>query len=137
VHTLIGRFWRICIEDTGNNKEADNFQAALDVCDQLVIPMSVAEDTSQGAAALVDSLREQGRGDLVDRAITVISGVSGRNDRKLYKRLHGHFGDHTRLVMDVPFEPSLVGGRIMQWSALNPRYIRAWERVTAQVAAGM
>ena len=137
LHRTLSRFYRIMVIDTGNNMRASNWQAAIEAADQVVLVSTVREDTAQSAAWAVDALRATGHDDKVRQAITVLSAPAERVDGKLAARLHEHFGQLTREVLEVPYDPSLVAGRPLDISALAPRTREAWLTVTAAVAEGL
>jgi MinD-like ATPase involved in chromosome partitioning or flagellar assembly len=145
VRAVLARWYRLILVDTGNNMRATNYQAALDACDQLVIVAKVAEDAGEGAARLVEDLRTLGRGKLVDQAVTVLtpgadlSGWKRRHARHardtVHVNLRQHFEAHTRAVLDVPFDPALVSGALIEQRLLSAATVRAWERVAATIVA--
>jgi MinD-like ATPase involved in chromosome partitioning or flagellar assembly len=105
--------------------------------DQLVIVSTIREDTAQSAAWAIDALRAAGYEDLVSRAVTVLSAPSQDVDAKLRARLHHHFGQLTRVVLDVPHDPALVAGGPLLVEALEGSTREAWLQVTAAVAEGL
>lgn len=140
VYRVAARFYRLIVEDTGNDLVADNFLAAVDVADQLVIPVSIAEDTAKRAAQMIDTLRAHGKGGLVNQAVVVLTGVAidgTKANQVLQERLAAHFRPHVRVVRSVPYDPALVGGRYIMQSTLSRKSIRAWEQVTADVVRGL
>lgn len=137
LHQALARFYRVMVIDTGNNMRASNWQAAVAAADQLVIVSTVREDTAQSAAWLVDALRATGNAQVVREAVTVLTAPARTPDADLSKRLHAHFGQLTRAVLDVPHDPALVAGGPIAYDALTPRSQEAWLRVTAAVADGL
>ena len=137
LHRTLSRFYRILCIDTGNNMRASNWQAAVDVADQLVIVSTIREDTSQSAAWLADALRATGRRPLVENAVTVLAAPTRTPDPALSDRLHRHFGKLTRAVLEVPHDPALVAGGPVAFDALTPASRAAWLQVTAAVADGL
>ncbi|MFI2755086.1 MinD/ParA family protein [Cellulomonas sp. P22] len=137
LHRTLERFYRVMVIDTGNNMRASNWQAAIDVADQLVLVSTVREDTAQSAAWAIDALRATGHQDLVRQAVTVLSAPESRVDRRLRRRLHEHFGALTRTVVDVPHDRGLVSGGPIGYDALSRRTREAWLQVTAEVADGL
>jgi len=137
LHRTLARFYRVMVVDTGNNMRASNWQAAVDAADQLVIVSTVREDTAQSAAWAVDALRATGHQDAVRRAVTVLSAPTADVDPKLRARLHDHFGQLTRVVLDVPHDPALVAGGPLLVDALASSTREAWLYVTASVADGL
>ncbi|WP_035060264.1 MinD/ParA family ATP-binding protein, partial [Cellulomonas bogoriensis] len=137
LHRTLTRFYRVMVVDTGNNMRASNWQAAIEVADQVVIVSTVREDTAQSAAWAVDALRATGHEDIVRNAVTVLSDPAPRRDRELAERLHEHFGRLTRSVIDVPYDRALVAGGPIDVDALSPDSRQAWLRVSAAVAEGL
>ncbi len=137
LHATLSRFYRILVIDTGNNMRASNWEAAVTAADQLVIVSTIREDTAASAAWLVDGLRAKGHGDKVEHAVTVLSAPASSIDPALSRRLHDHFAQLTRAVVDVPHEPSLVAGGPIDFGALSQASRDAWTLATATVAEGL
>ena len=137
LHGTLSRFYRILLIDTGNNMRASNWEAAIAAADQLVIVSTIREDTAASAAWLVDGLRAKGHGDKVEHAVTILSAPASSNDQALSARLHDHFAQLTRAVVDVPHEPSLVAGGPIDFGALSKASREAWVLATATVAEGL
>jgi MinD-like ATPase involved in chromosome partitioning or flagellar assembly len=137
LHATLARFYRVIVVDTGNNMRASNWIAAIESADQLVIVSTEREDTAASAAWLVDGLREKGQHDKVRDAVTVLAAPAKNRDDALTGRLHSHFRQLNRSVLDVPYDPSLVGGGRLSFDALAPATREAWLRVAAEVADGL
>lgn len=137
LHGALSRFYRILVIDTGNNMRASNWEAAVDAADQLVIVSTIREDTAYGAASLLDGLRRKGHASKVAEAVTILSSPAKTADAQLSRRLHGHFRQLTRSVLDVPHDPALVAGGPINIDALAPRTREAWLHATAAIAEGL
>lgn len=137
LHTMLSRFYRVIVIDTGNNMRASNWEAAVDAADQLVIVSTVREDTAASAAWLVDGLHEKGHGDKVQSAVTVLASPAKTVDAQLNRRLHGHFASLTRAVVDVPHDAALVSGGTLDFTRLAPETREAWLMATATIADGL
>ncbi|TFC51288.1 cobalamin biosynthesis protein CobQ [Cryobacterium sp. TMT1-21] len=137
LYAILSRFYRVLVIDTGNNMRASNWEAAVEKADQLVVVSTIREDTGYGAAALLEGLRQKGHGEKVAQAVTILASPDGTVDDALYRRLHDHFGKLTRAVLDVPFDPALIGGGPLNIDALDPRTRRAWLDATAVIAEGL
>jgi len=137
LHSTLSRFYRVLVIDTGNNMRASNWEAAVDTADQLVVVSTIREDTGYGAASLLDGLRRKGHADKVAQAVTILASPSKTVDQQLSARLHDHFGQLTRTVLDVPHDPSLVGGGPLNVDTLAPRTRAAWLQATAAIAEGL
>ncbi|MCS6711565.1 chromosome partitioning protein [Brachybacterium sp. EF45031] len=135
---ILSRFYRIKVIDTGNNVRASNWLAAVHSADQLVIVSTLREDTFNAAAWMIDELRATGLSEQVDRAVTILShSAPGNGERELRRRLHDHFGAHTRTVVEVPYEKHFVSGTPLNWSALEPYTKEAWQAAAAAVVDGL
>ena len=64
-------------------------------------------------------------------------GPGAPPDPALAARLHDHFGQLTRDVLDVPYDASLVGGTPFEFDRLSRRTREAWLHVAAAVAEGL
>ncbi|WP_187270523.1 MinD/ParA family ATP-binding protein [Lacisediminihabitans profunda] len=137
LHATLSRFYRVLVIDTGNNMRASNWEAAVETADQLVIVSTIREDTAYGAASLLDGLRQKGHSDKVDQAVTILASPAKNADEQLSERLHDHFGQLTRAVVDVPYDPALVAGGPLVIEALAPATREAWLRATAAIAEGL
>ncbi|MGO1545068.1 MAG: hypothetical protein ACTHXA_12105 [Gulosibacter sp.] len=137
LHRVLSRFYRIMVIDTGNNMRASNWEAALDVADQLVIVSTAREDTAASAAWLADGLRERGYGDLLGNAVTILSSPSAKEDPELTRKLHSHFDQLTRAVVSVPYDQEFVGGGELNIPNLHPATREAWRHAAAVIAQGL
>ena len=137
LHHSLSRFYRMIVVDTGNNMRASNWGAAVAAADQIVIVSTIREDTAQSAAWVADGLGEKGFRDKVANAVTILAAPSLRPDPDLTSRLKEHFGQLTRAVVQVPFDPALVSGGPIIVEALSAASREAWLEATAQVADGL
>jgi MinD-like ATPase involved in chromosome partitioning or flagellar assembly len=136
IRDLVGRFYKLILVDTGNNVRAENWQAAVDATDQLVLTMSARNDSAETAARLLDHLEQTGRRELVRRAITVVTMPPHRKDVNP-RAIERHFDQRCRQVLRVPYDRHLDSGAPVRYSALSPESRRAWLRVAAAVADGL
>lgn len=137
LHATLSRFYRVLVIDTGNNMRASNWEAAVETADQLVVVSTIREDTAYGAASLLDGLRQKGHAEKVAQAVTILAAPAKNADEQLSSRLHEHFGKLTRIVLDVPYDRSLVAGGPLNIDALAPATREAWLRTTAAIADGL
>ncbi|MDJ1369992.1 MinD/ParA family ATP-binding protein [Gulosibacter molinativorax] len=137
LHRVLSRFYRIMVIDTGNNMRASNWEAALNIADQLVIVSTAREDTAASAAWLADGLRERGYGQLLADAVTILSSPSAKEDPELTEKLHSHFTQLTRAVVSVPYDQEFVGGGELNIPNLQPATRDAWRHAAAVIAQGL
>ena len=57
VHALVSRFYQMIIVDTANNESAENWQAAIEVADALVVPVKWRNDYSVPAIEMLEELQ--------------------------------------------------------------------------------
>jgi MinD-like ATPase involved in chromosome partitioning or flagellar assembly len=136
IRAVVGRFYKLLLVDTGNNVRADNWQAAVDATDQLVVTMSARNDSAETAARLLDHLEQTGRRELVRRAVVVVTMPLHRQDADP-KAIERHFEQRCRVVLRVPYDRHLDSGGPVDYSAVSPESRRAWLRVAAAVADGL
>ena len=60
VHQLLERFYRVILIDTGNNMRAENWLAAAEAADLLVVTSTVREDTGYSGLWMLDALQDAG-----------------------------------------------------------------------------
>lgn len=137
LHTVLSRFYRVMVIDTGNNMRASNWEAALEVADQLVIISTAREDTAASAAWLADGLRERGYADKLANAVTILSSPSAKEDAELTRKLRKHFEALTREVVAVPYDHEFVGGGPLNIHSLAPQTLQAWQHAAAVIAKGL
>nr|WP_199042393.1 chromosome partitioning protein [Glycomyces salinus] len=132
----ISRFYKLFVVDTGNNVRAENWQAAIDATDQLVVTMSARNDSAETAARMLDHLEQTGRRELVRNAVTVVSMPAHRKDVDL-PAVQRHFAARTRAVLLAPYEKLLDSGEPIRYDALSKATLSAWLRIGSAVAEGL
>jgi MinD-like ATPase involved in chromosome partitioning or flagellar assembly len=134
---VLKRYYDIIVVDTGNNTRATNFLTAMDSADVLVIPISWAEDVVRSAGRLIDQLRETGHGDLVARAVTVVTGRAGADATgPQISAWRQWYAEQTSAVIEIPYDAHIASGGAIVYSDLAPASRRAYLRVAAAVATG-
>jgi hypothetical protein len=115
---------------------AENWQAAIDATDQLVITLSARNDSAETAARLLDHLDQIGRHELVRRAVTVVTLPPHRNESHP-RQVEEHFGARCRAVLRVPYDRHLSSGEPVRFGSVSGPSRAAWLNVAATVAAGL
>jgi MinD-like ATPase involved in chromosome partitioning or flagellar assembly len=133
---VVSRFYKLIIVDTGNNVRAENWQAAIEATDQLVVPMSARGDSAETAARMLDHLDQTGRHELVRRAVSVISMPASTKGTDL-AAIRNHFAARTRTVLTAPYEPLLDSGEPIRYEEISGRSREAWLTIAAAVAEGL
>jgi len=137
VHKLLERFYRIILVDTGNNMRAENWLAAAESADLLVVTSTVREDTGYSGLWMLDALQESGYANLKYKTVTVLSDPSPKVDDKLAQDLVDVYEQRTRGVYRVPFDPVLVGGSSVQYSQLSKETRMSWLKACAGMAQAL
>ncbi len=136
IREVVSRFYKLIIVDTGNNVRAQNWQAAIDATDQLVITMSARNDSAETAARMLDHLEQTGRHQLVRRAVSVVSMPPSRKDIDL-PAIQRHFSARTRAVLLAPYEGLIDSGEPIRYSLLTQATRDAWLKIGSAVAEGL
>ncbi|HEX6969426.1 MAG TPA: chromosome partitioning protein [Micromonosporaceae bacterium] len=136
IRDVVSRFYKLIFVDTGNNVRAQNWQAAIDATDQLVVTMSARNDSAETAARMLDHLEQSGRQRLVRQAVSVVSMPPSRKEIDL-PAIQQHFAARTRAVLLAPYEPLLDSGEPIRYGGLSSRTRNAWLKIAAAVAEGL
>ncbi|MER7888934.1 chromosome partitioning protein [Micromonospora sp. NPDC094482] len=136
IREVVSRFYKLIFVDTGNNVRAQNWQAAMDATDQLVVTMSARNDSAETAARMLDHLEQSGRQRLVRQAVTVVSMPPSRKEIDL-PAIQEHFAARTRAVLLAPYERLIDSGEPIRYGALSSATRDAWLKIAAAVAEGL
>ncbi|WP_422734907.1 chromosome partitioning protein [Micromonospora sp. WMMD558] len=136
IREVVSRFYKLIFVDTGNNVRAQNWQAAMDATDQLVVTMSARNDSAETAARMLDHLEQSGRQRLVRQAVTVVSMPPSRKEIDL-PAIQEHFSARTRAVLLAPYERLIDTGEPIRYGALSAATRDAWLKIAAAVAEGL
>jgi len=137
VHRLLERFYRVVLVDTGNNMRAENWLAAAEAADLLVVTSTVREDTGYSGLWMLDALQDAGYQNLKYKTVTVLSDPSAQVDTKLADDLVDVYQQRTRGVYRVPYDPALVAGSVVPYAQLSTNTRRQWLRACAGMAAAL
>ncbi|GAA1932290.1 hypothetical protein GCM10009737_37850 [Nocardioides lentus] len=137
VHQLLERFYRIILVDTGNNMRAENWLAAAEAADLLVVTSTVREDTGYSGLWMLDALQDAGYQNLKYRTITVLSDPSPNVDSVLAHDLMQVYQQRTREVYRVPYDPALVSGSEVPYAQLSRSTTDSWLRACAGMASAL
>nr|WP_239542222.1 chromosome partitioning protein [Micromonospora terminaliae] len=136
IREVVSRFYKLIFVDTGNNVRAQNWQAAMDATDQLVVTMSARNDSAETAARMLDHLEQSGRQRLVRQAVTVVSMPPSRKEIDL-PAIQEHFAARTRAVLLAPYERLIDTGEPIRYGQLSTATREAWLKIAASVAEGL
>lgn len=133
---VVSRFYKLIFVDTGNNVRAENWQAAIEATDQLVLTMSARNDSAETAARMLDHLEQSGSHRLVRQAVTVVSMPPGRLALDV-PWITRHFAARTRTVLLAPYERVVDAGEPIRYAQLSSRTRMSWLQIAATVAEGL
>ncbi|MEV4753805.1 chromosome partitioning protein [Micromonospora sp. NPDC049559] len=136
IREVVSRFYKLIFVDTGNNVRAQNWQAAIDATDQLLVTMSARNDSAETAARMLDHLEQSGRQRLVRQAVTVVSMPPSRKEIDL-PAIQRHFAARTRAVLLAPYERLIDTGEPIRYGHLSSATRDAWLKIAAAVAEGL
>lgn len=134
VHKLLERFYRMILIDTGNNMRAENWLAAAEAADLLVVTSTVREDTGYSGLWMLDALQDAGYENLKHKTVTVLSDPSSHVDQQLAHDLTQVYEQRTKAVYRVPYDPVLVAGSVVPYAQLSAGTRMAWLRACAGMA---
>jgi MinD-like ATPase involved in chromosome partitioning or flagellar assembly len=136
IREVVSRFYKLIMVDTGNNVRAENWQAAIDATDQLVVTMSARNDSAETAARMLDHLEQSGRQRLVRQAVSIVSLPPSRKELDV-PAIERHFAARTRSVLIAPYERMLDSGEPIEYARLSDESQDAWLAIAAAVAEGL
>ncbi|TQK51491.1 MinD-like ATPase involved in chromosome partitioning or flagellar assembly [Streptomyces sp. SLBN-118] len=131
---VLGKQYPIILTDSGTGLLYSAMRGVLDLADQLIIISTPSVDGASSASTTLDWLSAHGYADLVQRSITVISGV--RETGKMIKvdDIVQHFQTRCRGVIVVPFDEHLAAGAEVDLDMMRPKTREAYFNLSALIA---
>ncbi|WP_392872627.1 SCO5717 family growth-regulating ATPase [Streptomyces sp. LN499] len=131
---VLGKQYPIILTDSGTGLLYSAMRGVLDLADQLIIISTPSVDGASSASTTLDWLSAHGYAELVQRSITVISGV--RETGKMIKvdDIVQHFETRCRGVIVVPFDEHLSAGAEVDLDMMRPKTREAYFNLSALVA---
>ncbi|PJE99224.1 topoisomerase II [Streptomyces carminius] len=131
---VLGQQYPIILTDSGTGLLYSAMRGVLDLADQLIVISTPSVDGASSASTTLDWLSAHGYGDLVQRSVTVISGV--RETGKMIKvdDIVAHFKTRCRDVVVVPFDEHLAAGAELDLDMMRPRTREAYFNLAALIA---
>ncbi|NYG59987.1 MinD-like ATPase involved in chromosome partitioning or flagellar assembly [Nocardioides daedukensis] len=134
VHRLLERFYHLILVDTGNNLRAENWLAAAQTADLIVVTCTVREDTGYSGLWMLDALVDAGHQHIREKTVTVLADPSEKVDAQLAKDLVEVYSKRTSAVFRIPYDPALVAGSVIQYGQLSEKTRNAWLEACAAMA---
>ncbi|WP_336323829.1 SCO5717 family growth-regulating ATPase [Streptomyces lavendofoliae] len=131
---VLGKQYPVILTDSGTGLLYSAMRGVLDLADQLIIISTPSVDGASSASTTLDWLSAHGYAELVQRSITVISGV--RETGKMIKvdDIVQHFETRCRGVIVVPFDEHLAAGAEVDLDMMRPKTREAYFNLSAMVA---
>ncbi|MDN5803000.1 MAG: hypothetical protein L0H26_00175 [Microlunatus sp.] len=140
VHDLGARFYSLIIVDTANDESAENWRAAVQRADALVVPLKWRNDYSLPAIEMLEELQaseDPRQRDLVRRTVVVASHNHGDLDVRCPQHLKPYFLDRTKAVIEIVPDPHIAEGNVIRHDQLSQKTRRQSERLVAETACAI
>lgn len=128
----LDRHFTISVIDCGSTMDAPLTQEVLRDLDALIVVSSPWADGASAAARTMEWLADQGLTTLLQHSIVVLNDSDGHADKRTRALLAREFTDHGRPVIEVPFDPHLRPGGVID---VNDEMARATRRKFLEVTA--
>jgi MinD-like ATPase involved in chromosome partitioning or flagellar assembly len=131
----LDRHFTISVIDCGSTMDSPLTQEVLRDLDALIVVSSPWADGASAAARTMEWLTDHGLTTLLRHSIVVLNDSDGHADKRTRALLAREFTDHGRPVIEVPFDPHLrPGGVIDVGHEMAPATRRKFLEVTATIA---
>ncbi|MER8046330.1 SCO5717 family growth-regulating ATPase [Streptomyces sp. NPDC094032] len=131
---VLGKQYPIILTDSGTGLLYSAMRGVLDLADQLIIISTPSVDGASSASTTLDWLSAHGYAELVQRSITVISGVRETGKMIKVEDIVQHFQTRCRGVVVVPFDEHLAAGAEVDLDMMRPKTREAYFHLSAMVA---
>jgi len=126
----------ISVIDCGSTMDSPVTQEVLRDLDALIVVSSPWADGASAAARTMEWLSDQGMTSLLRHTIVVLNDSDGHADKRTRELLAREFLDRGQPVVEVPFDPHLRPGGVIDVSReMAPATRRRFLQVTATIAA--
>ncbi|QKW21813.1 MinD/ParA family protein [Kitasatospora sp. NA04385] len=122
----LGQHYPIILTDSGTGLLYSAMRGVLDLADQLIVVATPSVDGASSASTTLDWLSAHGYADLVQRSITVVSGVRETSKMIKVEDIVAHFQTRCRGVVVVPFDESLAAGAEVNLQMMRPKVREAY-----------
>ena len=131
----LDRHFTITIVDCGSTLDAPVTQEALRDLDALIVVSSPWVDGASAAGQILEWLANRGESNLLQRTVVVLNDSDGHADKRTRTVLAEQFTNHGLVVMEVPFDPHLrPGGVIDVNNEMSPKIRRRFYEIAAAIA---
>jgi MinD-like ATPase involved in chromosome partitioning or flagellar assembly len=112
----LDRHFTISVIDCGSTMDSPVTQEVLRDLDALIVVSSPWADGASAAARTMEWLSDQGMTELLHNTIVVLNDSDGHADKRTRAQLAREFVDHGRPVVEVPYDPHLRPGGVIDVS---------------------
>lgn len=130
----LDRHFTIAIIDCGSTMDAPVTQEALSDLDALIVVSSPWADGASAAAQTMEWLAAHGRTGLLRRTVVVLNDSDGHSDKRTRSALADQFVDRGQKVVQVPFDPHLRPGGVID---VRSEMGRGTRRTFLEIAAAI
>jgi MinD-like ATPase involved in chromosome partitioning or flagellar assembly len=131
----LDRHFTISIVDCGSTIDAAVTQEVLSDLDALIVVSSPWADGVSAAAQTMDWLANRGYAALLRRTVVVLNDSDGHTDKRTRSALAQQFANHQHQVIEVPFDPHLRPGGVIDVSRqMAPATRRKFFDIAAAIA---
>ncbi|BBZ50421.1 MinD/ParA family protein [Mycobacterium heidelbergense] len=131
----LDRHFTISVIDCGSTMDSPVTQEVLRDLDALIVVSSPWADGASAAARTMEWLSERGLTSLLRTTIVVLNDSDGHADKRTRELLAREFVDHGQPVIEVPFDPHLRPGGVIDVNGeMAPATRRKFLQVTATIA---
>ncbi|HTY33527.1 MinD/ParA family protein [Mycobacterium sp.] len=131
----LDRHFTISVIDCGSTMDSPVTQEVLRDLDALLVVTSPWADGANAAARTIEWLSERGQTGLLRRTIVVLNDSDGHADKRTRELLAREFVDHGQPVIEVPYDPHLRPGGVIDVNGeMAPATRRKFLQITATIA---
>ena len=131
----LDRHFTISIVDCGSTMDAPVTQEAMRDMDALIVVSSPWPDGASAAAQTMEWLAAHGKTGLMQRSVIVLNDSDGHSDKRTRGVLADQFRSRRQAVVEVPFDPGLrPGGVINNSGEMSGPARRAFVEVAAVIS---
>jgi MinD-like ATPase involved in chromosome partitioning or flagellar assembly len=131
----LARFFDIVITDSGTGLVHSTMRGTLELADRLIVVGTPTVDGASRASKTLDWLLAHGHERLAEQAVLVLCQDRGSH-RVDHRTLFAHFTERCQQVIEIPADPHLYSGGLINPALLRPATVRAYLQLAAVVADG-
>lgn len=135
IHTILQKFFRVIVIDTGNSTRAANWRAAVQKADALVVPLKMRRDHLFPAGKMIGAVEKWLKEDLTDRVVLAVS--CGPDDRHVTDserdQIFTELNLHRFALTEIPTDPTINTAPILEWDEFARPTQQAYSELAAKL----